>query len=115
MASSLYVKKGGRITADGEYYTDNDNKVQAVSLKNVSGTSGADGLDVQLSFVDKVTGSAKDDTVTMLTVADKDFGVMSLGKGYDTLVLTRGNEIKPKIELDTIHRLMNKRTPTLVA
>lgn len=112
MVDSVYVKKGGKITADGHYHTDNDGKVQAVTLKSGSGT-GVDGLTVGLSYVDKVTGSGLDDTVRMDTVADKDFGVMSLGKGFDRLVLT--NCAPDEVTGVTTHRLKLTSVEAVVA
>lgn len=76
-----YIKNGGTISAPGHYETDDNGKVQTVKL--------AAGLGdwVYLRHLDNVFGSADADQVTLVTPADKNFGVISLGKGDDTLYL----------------------------
>ena len=84
------VKNNGRIIGDGNYEAQSLTGVQSVVLQSGAGT-GVDGLAVTLSHFDRIEGSLRDDTVTLLTVADAQHGAVSLGRGYDTLVLDGGN------------------------
>lgn len=94
------VKNNGRIIGDGNYEAQSLTGVQSVVLQSGAGT-GVDGLAVTLQGFDRVEGSLRDDTVTLLTVADAQHGAVSLGRGYDTLVLD-GGEGPHTLKLDSV-------------
>lgn len=76
-----YIKTGGSILAPGHYETDDNGKVQTVKLV------GDLGDWVTLRYIDNVFGSAYGDRLALTTPADKNFGVISLNGGDDTLSL----------------------------
>lgn len=69
------VKNNGRIIGDGNYEAQSLTGVQSVVLQSGAGT-GVDGLAVTLQGFDRVEGSLRDDTVTLLTVADAQHGAV---------------------------------------
>lgn len=79
--SWTYIKRGGTIGAPGYYETDDNGRVQTVKL------AGTINDWVHLRYIDNVNGSAANDLLSLVTPADKNFGVISLNGGDDTVEL----------------------------
>lgn len=79
--SWTYIKRGGTIDAPGYYETDDNGKVQTVKLAATINDW------VHVRYLDNVFGSSADDLLSLVTPADKNFGVISLNGGDDTVEL----------------------------
>lgn len=79
--SWTYIKRGGTIGAPGYYETDDNGKVQTVKL------AASINDWVHLRYADNVMGSSANDLLSLETPADKNFGVISLNGGDDTVEL----------------------------
>ena len=100
MTTLTKIKSGAKLTISGGYEAD-VKKTDSITLTNKTQLIGND-ITFELAYVDKVTGSKFNDSVSLLTAPLKT-GTIDLGKGSDILTINEGD-----------YKLTLKNTETVV-